>query len=527
MITDPAERAALLLSWRNSGTPPEGVSLKTLYRWKQQVKGRPVGEWARCLAPNTKGRTATATLHPAAWEYIKADWLRLEAPAASAVYRRAVRLADKEGWGELPSYDTVLRRLNAIRADVRILAREGERALERLTPYQIRSHFEEANAAWNLDGHTVDVWVRWPDGEILRPTLLVLQDVRSRRWLSHVLDKSENREATRLVFAQAIDTFGPPDKVYIDNSRAFNSKWITGGMPSRFRFKIKPEDPKGLLTRLGIQVTPVKPGHGESKPVERAFRDFCEDFSRHPACAGCYTGNSPLTRPDYPHKTKAMDFDVFTSLLDEAVQELNQRTGRRGEGLEGRSFEEVYNTTYATRVAAGRQAVLTDWDRASLWLASEAVTVRGYRVAYAGNFYDAPNLIDHDGKKIVIRFDPDDLKGTAWATELDGKFIGPLECVEKRGFDDQTAAQEDGRKNNRLKRATREYLAALRNTAALTPVIEPHQQIRPKDTAALGAKITKLALEKQDAAAADRAETAADRVARRMAAAAHRAERTG
>jgi hypothetical protein len=42
----------------------------------------------------------------------------------------------------------------------------------------------------------------------------------------------------------------------------------------------------------------VTPYHGQAKPIERAWLDFCGRIAKHPAFAGAYTGNSPVAKPE-------------------------------------------------------------------------------------------------------------------------------------------------------------------------------------------------------------------------------------
>ena len=48
--------------------------------------------------------------------------------------------------------------------------------------------------------------------------------------------------------------YGIPELITLDNGRAFASKWITGGARSRYRYRVRDEDPQGLLTTLGIEL---------------------------------------------------------------------------------------------------------------------------------------------------------------------------------------------------------------------------------------------------------------------------------
>ncbi len=98
-----------------------------------------------------------------------------------------------------------------------------------------------------MDGHKLDVFVRvpWLD----KPTRLYLigiQDLHSGKVLAWRLTDAETWEAVRLVIGDMVEQFGIPDKIFLDNGRAFASKWITGGSRTRFRFKIREEDRAGF-----------------------------------------------------------------------------------------------------------------------------------------------------------------------------------------------------------------------------------------------------------------------------------------
>lgn len=173
-----------------------------------------------------------------------------------------------------------------------ILARKGQAAAAQLYPAQTRDKTVfHAMEAVNADGHVFDVFVKFEDGTIGRPCLIGFQDVYSGMVLSHRISRSENKETTRLAIADMIESWGIPEHVYFDNGRAFMSKWIAGGMKHRFRFKVKEEEPKGVLTQLGVEVHNTTPYHGQAKPIERAWRDMVDRISRHPEMEGAFTGN--------------------------------------------------------------------------------------------------------------------------------------------------------------------------------------------------------------------------------------------
>ena len=181
-------------------------SRMTFFRWLKSVKGHPKTEWLPLLASQHSGGNQPAHCPPDAWEAFKADYLRLEKPAASACYRRLKEAASRQGW-TLPSYDTLRLRLRTeVGAEAIILAREGKAALARLYPAQKRSVADLfALALVCGDGHSFDVFTKWAGIEkLVRPMLLGLQDVYSRKILAWRIGLNENAALVRLAFADLL-----------------------------------------------------------------------------------------------------------------------------------------------------------------------------------------------------------------------------------------------------------------------------------------------------------------------------------
>src|SRR5690606_10987306 len=65
----------------------------TLHEWFSLVRGHHSSDWLAALTPRYAGRTKKAKVSEEAWDYFKADYLRLEAPAATACYERLMRIA--------------------------------------------------------------------------------------------------------------------------------------------------------------------------------------------------------------------------------------------------------------------------------------------------------------------------------------------------------------------------------------------------------------------------------------------------
>ncbi|MBX9358310.1 hypothetical protein K5M33_16435, partial [Chromobacterium vaccinii] len=316
-----------------------GVSRASIYNWRAQLHHLPRADWLPALAPASTASKQPSACSQEAWEFLTADYLRPERPSFSACYRRMVKVAKKNKWTPVPSERALRRRLDAeVPAEVQTLARDGKEKAKMLYPAQRRTRAHlHAMQVVNMDGHKLDVFVKVPWSEApVRMFLLGIQDLYSGKILSWRLSDSENKETVRLVIGDMVEKFGIPEGIVLDNGRAFASHWISGGTANRYRFKVKDEDPRGLLTTLGIEIHWTNPFSGQSKPIERAWRDLAENISKHPFCAGAYTGNTTANKPEN-YGTRAIPLADFHMHVAEQVAEHNAQAGRRSANCAGRS----------------------------------------------------------------------------------------------------------------------------------------------------------------------------------------------
>jgi transposase InsO family protein len=433
------------------------VATSTVWGWLRLAADVHSSDRLAALAPRHAGRTATAPCDPRAWDFITADYLRPECPSFEACDRRMRDAAAANEWSPLPSSKTLRRRLEKeFPRAVRTLMRRGAEAAARTYPHQTRDRTVfRAMEAINADGHKFDVFVKWPDGHIGRPLLVAIQDLYSGLIVGWRLDRSESWTAVRLAFRDAVESFGIPEHAWLDNGRAFASKWISGRMKTRYRFKVRDDEPQGVLTGLGIQVHWATPYHGQAKPIERAFRDLCEEIAKHPACAGAYTGNKPEAKPDN-YGSRAVAFEEFEALVAQEIARHNARPGRRTLTAKGRSFAETFKASYEHPSTIVKKASAIQLHE--LLMAAEAVTARAPdgSVHLGENRYWTEALVDLIGKKVVVRFDPQDLIAPVAIYTLDGRYVGQAECVEATGFADMDAARAHTRRRSAYLKALRE-----------------------------------------------------------------------
>jgi len=456
----------------NQAALTAGFNRSSLYRWYKDCKQYEKSDWLAALVPHHAGNKKTSACTPEAWQFFKVDFLRQEQPSGGACYDRLKRAAKEHGW-EIPCQRTLERRIESeVPFTVRILMREGEHALMSLYPAQQRTVKDLHALEWiNGDGYQHNVFVLWPNGEIARPKTWFWQDIQSRKHLAWRTDQTEHTDVIRLSFGDLVEKYGIPDHATIDNTRAAANKWMTGGVPNRYRFKVKDDDPLGLFPMLNVDVhwTSVYKGkgHGQAKPIERSFGvgGIGEVVDKHPAFAGAFTGNSPMAKPEN-YGSKAIPLAQFLEILDQEVNAWNAREGRKTEMAYGKlSFDQVFNESYKN--ATIRKATT---EQRRLWLLSaEGVKVKkdgtflleaGSGVGIGKNRYYSESLYDHVGTKIVARFDPDSLHDEVHVYTLDGRYITEAECIEVTGFGDTQAAREFNRARKHFVRSSKEAAKA-------------------------------------------------------------------
>ncbi|EEM7162218.1 transposase [Salmonella enterica subsp. enterica serovar Montevideo] len=459
------------------------VSASTLRDKYYQVQKFAKPDWAAALVD---GRGASRrNVHKSefdedAWQFLIADYLRPEKPAFRKCYERLELAAREHGWS-IPSRATAFRRIQQLNEAMVVACREGEHALMHLIPAQQRTVEHLDAMQWiNGDGYLHNVFVRWFNGDVIRPKTWFWQDVKTRKILGWRCDVSENIDSIRLSFMDVVTRYGIPEDFHItiDNTRGAANKWLTGGAPNRYRFKVKEDDPKGLFLLMGAKMhwTSVVAGKGwgQAKPVERAFGvgGLEEYVDKHPALAGAYTGPNPQAKPDN-YGDRAVDVELFLKTLAEGVAMFNARTGRETEMCGGKlSFDDVFEREYARTIVRKP----TEEQKRMLLLPAEAVNVSrkgefalkvGGSLKGAKNVYYNMALMNAGVKKVVVRFDPQQLHSTVYCYTLDGRFICEAECLSPVAFNDAAAGREYRRRQKQLKSATKAAIKAQKQMDAL------------------------------------------------------------
>lgn len=457
----------------------EGVACRSIWNWFSMIEGVRRDDRLPYLAPRhslAERKSTKLRMDVEFFDALKADYLRPAAPSFTSCYRRAVRIAAKNGW-EAVDERTARRRLQAdVSMPTQVLARKGIDALKRLYPSQTRDKSGlHALQAVNADFHKFDVFVRWPaergeaEGLVTRPQMVAFQDIYSGRVVAWRVDQTPNAMAVRLAAGDMIEAWGIPEHVLLDNGREFAAKALTGGAPTRYRFKVREDDLPGLFVSLGCEIHWATPYSGQSKPIERAFRDMCDNIAKDPRFDGAYTGNRPEAKPE-DYGSRAIPLEEFLTVLADGIEEHNTRPGRWSDIAYGKSFAEVFDASYAK--APIRKA--TEAQR-RLWLMG-AEGLRGATgsglVTFLGNEYWAPWMATIAGERVIARFDPAALWDGLHIYAADNAYLGHAPCKQKAGFFDMEEARAHSK-------ARKTWMNAER--AAL----EAHRKMKAADVAAL------------------------------------------
>ncbi|MEM1077425.1 MAG: transposase domain-containing protein [Pseudomonadota bacterium] len=430
---------------------------RSIWNWFEMVEGVAVEDRLAYLAPRHRRgarKTRRAECDAAFWEMLKGDFLRLGGPPFRQCYDNACEIANTKGWANL-TYRTALRRMESdVPSVVRVFKREGEAGLQKAFPPMIRDRSGMvAMEGVNADCHKIDVFVEWPDGTINRPQIIAFQDLYSGKILSWRVDHDPNKVAVMSAFGEMVETYGIPRHCTFDNGREFANKWLTGGAPTRFRFKIRDDDPLGVLPMLGIELHWARPGHGQAKPIERAFRELATRVAQDPRFDGAYVGNRPDAKPEN-YGSRAIPADKFLEVLDQGIVAHNAREGRLSDTAKGRSFDETFAESF--QAAPIRQATS---EQRRLWLMAQEVRklhARHGAVKLFDNGYYSDWMGEHAGRKVVLRFDPEHLHEGLHVYDLDGAYLGFAACREKVGFYDVASAREAAKLDRQRRKLVRQ-----------------------------------------------------------------------
>lgn len=420
------------------------VTFKTIERWavkakKVQQKG---GDLVRALAPRhgdhlrglrriggREGKLEDLMRTPQgkillAWalspnRYNKAQVIF---NARSAMRQRGIQDNESDA-----TYKRFLDDFEARKNHIWIYSREGKQAWNDQCAFYIERDYDllEVGDCLVADGHILDFESINPyTGKPKRMTLITFYDMKSNFPCGWEIMPTENTQAIAAALWRAILALGKlPTCVYLDNGRAFGSKYFTGDL--------KQSGLDGLFKRLGIQTIFAWPYHGQSKTVER-WHLILKEFEKH---APTYVGGSIDEKPPRLNRGEREHRKMWERLTRGAVPSLlqthrglaawldekyNPRPQPRGH-LKGKSPLEVF--------MAGKGPGIDPNELHFLMLSQTVRTIHRRGITHRGKDYYAPELY---GRRhpVMIRYDLID-SNYILVYEEDGTLLCKAEVMTK------------------------------------------------------------------------------------------------
>jgi len=408
------------------------------------------------------GKFISQIISPEAFELFKSMYLTQQQLSVKTCYQNIsfVNRDENKGW-KIPSLQFFYKFIKrAIPLGVEVLHREGLAAYEaKCAPYiTIDPDSVQPGQIWVGDHHQFNCWVRHR-GRWIRPWITAWEDMRSRSITGLHISASPNQTTILTATKRAIEKYGPPDSVKIDNGRDYDSEIWTGTTKAKRRAIKKGEIDEqmvaGIYAMMDIAVSFAIPYHPQSKPLERFFDTLDTQFTK---TFETYCGKDSARKPEHLNQLLSSEkaiarghtLESFTKLVAEYVEVYNN-TAHTGAGMGGRTPAEVMATRQSRRVLAEGAAELL----LRVWSGELVVGKNG--VNFKRMWYGQYNmgLAAYQGKKVRVAYDPDDLRQVYVYDAATLKLITIAEQNRLIGYG--AAVNEDA-----LREATRQKTRALR-----------------------------------------------------------------
>jgi putative transposase len=386
----------------------------TLYRWLAKYHQQGL---LGLVDKRGGGRFENEIISEEAFEFFKSLYLtQQQLPLKTCLLNiNYINQSQKRGW-KIPELSMMYRIVkDRIPLAVSILHREGLAAYEaKCAPYiEIDPDSIEPNQVWVGDHSQFNCWVQYLN-KLVRPWMTVWEDLKSRMIVGWYISPVPNQTTILLSMKRAIEKFGPPESVKIDNGKDYDSELFTSTTKQKRKILGKGYlDEKmlaGIYAMMDIGVSFAIPYNAKAKRIERLFATIDSQFM---ATFDLYCGKDTKRKPeDLVEKLKdpatirnAISFEKLESLFASYVDVYNANSHSAKDMLEQNPAEVFQNRRIHRVLAPGVVDLLL-----RIW--SRELTVGKNGVQFKGIFYGQYNaeLLIHQGRKVRLSYDPDDLR---------------------------------------------------------------------------------------------------------------------
>jgi len=383
-------------------------------------------------------------------------FLNCNSPAASWCISQLRMKGEEMGWS-LPSDATIRRFLDQIPQETKDYYRRGKKFWKQNHVPSVLRDYESIlpGKVFVADHAQINIAVKHPSGKIIFPWLTGWADMRSRKMVSWHLDVTPSSDTINISLLHAIEKYGVPSNVLLDNGRDFSSIQFTGGVTKRFRFRVNEAEITGIYKLLGIEPCFAIPGNAKSKPIERFFWTQEVGFQKGFLT---YRGRDIQHRPEgvdarIKDGKSVIEWADFLVCLDDYINHFNANHSHSGHGMNGRTPNEVWDEYFKTHP----QRRVSPASLRLLMMKSKRVKVGRFGVTAFQNHYRSDLLMEHQGEMVVYRYDPRDLS-CVYVYSGDGAFLCKAQKTRRTAWNDEEAIKTI----KRLKKKKRKSIQAER-----------------------------------------------------------------
>ena len=388
-----------------------------------------------------KGIKQTKVINSRYFEYYKSLYLREGAPSAFFCWQVTLGFAKKHedfDANNFPSYKTFDRHLKReIPEQAIYLARYGQAAWnKKYATYIPRDYLNiKAGSCWVSDHAQIDIAVEHK-GNVCFPWVTVFRDVKTSKWLGWFMHiEAPNSDHIFQSFYYAVQRFGIPNDVYLDNGKDYRCKDFAGGRKQRTgKIKVQHlrDKENSLIRNLGIDVHFALPYNAQTKPVERDFLKIKTFLSK--GFTG-YRGGKITERPEKLKQeiknNKIMPFDEFKILFDDYIENYLNKKPSGGKVLQGKSPDELWSEEFKVKKVISNDALKLFCMRTSkdVKIGRNGVYDSQFGITYWGEW-----MICEKGRKVFLRRD---IKAFQEAWVFDAKteeFVGKANSFQEVSF---------------------------------------------------------------------------------------------
>lgn len=450
-----------------------GISLKTLYEYiawhdrgrVEPATGRELLGIMALVPQYGRNRGAFLSIPQELQKWLEAQWLQPNRPSVAMVYIRLQQHC-KEKNIACPSERTVNRYINTIPEAVRVNLRIGEKKFKDRFEPVIRRDISglQPNDIWVGDHREHDVFIFTNAGhkEIKRVWLTAFWDLATAKWVGTYWSFGPSSRTIALSARNAIITHGLPKSVYIDNGKDYRSHYLNGGGRKIGKVDIDSET-KGVFSALKIEVIRALPYNARSKPIERAFRLWSEQFDQHlPGWCGRDNKERPEKLKKEISEGKLLELAEFRDLAVQFIQRVeSQPYGDRAPAAELWKDAQIVNVQPEILDMLLMQEQRRKVSSSGIWL---------FDLAYRSVELMQRVLV---GQYVTVRYDPDDLSSiVVWDDK--GRCIGRVPMDKRAAMQVGDIDLETVKEVQTMKRHNRQVINEYREQSRRAQEQDPH-----------------------------------------------------